>query len=443
MKKTAKILVIITMIISLFIVFAVQISAATNPFAPQEKITVEIDGNIFNCNVYSQSVTITGYSSTSTDVVLRVPETINGKPVTSLGFNVFSYDHGLKEVVIPDTITSISTPIFYDCQNLESIIFENMSNIIFDKSFIEKCPSLKNITFEKLNDFTIDSYSFNHLTGLETVTFQICENVTVKNYAFANSTIKNVVIPEGISLGQYVFSECVNLETAVINGAPLYQEKIIKNSSGVETGREDTYSEYLFNGCSNLKDVTLSPSYTTIYKSMFYECSSLQNVTMDYVTEIKSYAFYGCKALKNLELTNEVTIDTYSFQNCESLEYIDFSKIAMNHVPSYAFYGCSSLNNIDLSKINSVHIYGFYGCKALSNLGDFKPTQISQYSFYECVSLTNVDFSRLEEIENYGLAKTGFTYLELTNDYKLGRGSFAGCDNLKEVYIAESISTGS
>lgn len=440
MKKIIRYLLTLSIIASLFTIFAVQSSA----FGPT-KATIEYEGHEFKVNIYEESktVTITSFSSTKTDIVLEIPEAYGDYTITALGYNAFSGDHGLKEIILPDSVTSITEPCFNNCQNLESITFGNMSNRTISKSLIENCPSLKTINFGDLKDCKIEAYAFKHLTALETVTFGNCENVSVKNYGFANSTIKNIVIPEGVSLGQYVFSGCTNLETAVINGAPFHQIKVTTNSAGVETRREDVYSEYLFEGCSNLKEVYLSPSYTKIYNSMFYECFALQNVTMDYITEIGSRAFYHCKSLKNLELKNEVTIDKYSFQNCVALEYFDFSKLAMNYVPAYAFYGCSSLNNIDLSNINSVGMYSFSDCKALSNLGDFKPMHINQYAFYECENLTHIDFSRLEEIGRYGLARTGFTYVELTNDYELGEGAFAGCNNLKEVYIAETITTGS
>ncbi len=441
MKKIAKYLSLLIIIISLFTAFAMQSSAA-NPFGIT-KITVELGGDTFKGNLHTDgTITLTDYSSTRTDVVLEIPATYDGYTITGLGAGAFS-DDSLKKVILPDTITSITYHAFSDCENLESIVFGDMSNETFEKGFIENCPALKNITFGDLKDFTFDANAFTNVPTLESVTFGNCENVTVKNYAFAKTAIKNIEIPEGVSLGQYVFSECTNLETAVINGAPLHQVKVTTNSAGVETRREDVYSEYLFNGCSNLKEVYLSSSYTKIYNSMFYECFALEKVTADYITEIGSKAFYRCKSLKKLELKNEVTIDDYSFQNCIALEYIDFSKIAMNYVPSYAFYGCSSLNNIDLSNKNGVSMYSFYGCKALSNLGDFKPMYINQYAFYECENLTHIDFSRLEEIGRYGLARTGFTYVELTNDYELGEGAFAGCNNLKEVYIAETITTGS
>ena len=59
--------------------------------------------------VINQMVTITGYTGTN-DVVV-IPSTINGLPVTSIGFAAFQ-DSNITGVTIPNSVTSIADSAF-------------------------------------------------------------------------------------------------------------------------------------------------------------------------------------------------------------------------------------------------------------------------------------------------------------------------------------------
>lgn len=426
MKKIFRYLLTLSIIASLVAIFAVQSSAATIEYG-DGKISYSISGD---------KVTITGYSTTKTDVVVEIPATYGGYTVVGIANNAFYWDDGVKEIILPDTITYVGKTAFWDCENLESITFMGLTGVTLSENIIEYCPSVKNITFGDLTDCTIEMGAFKGLSNLETVTFGNCENVKIKNEAFANTAIKNIVIPEGVSLGQFVFSECTSLETAVINGSPLHQIKVTTNSAGVETRREDVYSERLFNGCSNLKEVYLSSSYTKIYDSMFYECFALENVTADEVTEIGNHSFYRCTSLKSFELKNEVTVDSYAFSNCVSLEYLDFTKITK--ISTFSFWCCSSLDNIDLSGFDAIPSYCFYDCKSLKNVGDFKPRIINNNAFTYCESLTYIDFSNIEKIKREAFAGSGLASVDLSGNYEIGESAFACCPNIKEVYFSNS-----
>lgn len=67
------------------------------------------------------TVTITGYIESAS--YIEIPSVIEGKPVTSIGRSAFEENMIVKEVVLPETITTIYYSAFSNCKNLEKINF--------------------------------------------------------------------------------------------------------------------------------------------------------------------------------------------------------------------------------------------------------------------------------------------------------------------------------
>ena len=65
------------------------------------------------------TVTITDYSGTDTDIV--IPQSIDGKMVTSIGWSAFSGCSGLTSISIPEGVTDIEDGAFSECSDLTSI----------------------------------------------------------------------------------------------------------------------------------------------------------------------------------------------------------------------------------------------------------------------------------------------------------------------------------
>lgn len=87
---------------------------------------------------------ITGYTGTATQV--KVPQTINGKPVTQIDKNAFANKSDLTHVVLPEGVTSIGTRAFEGCTNLECINIPSTVQSIGAYAFTE-CDSLTSIAF--------------------------------------------------------------------------------------------------------------------------------------------------------------------------------------------------------------------------------------------------------------------------------------------------------
>lgn len=73
----------------------------------------------FSYSIIDSAVTITGYSGVWGDVV--IPETLEGLPVTSIGYAAFSKCEELTGITIPACVTNIGSFAFASCRNLADI----------------------------------------------------------------------------------------------------------------------------------------------------------------------------------------------------------------------------------------------------------------------------------------------------------------------------------
>ena len=81
---------------------------------------------------------------TSATGELIIPDTIGGKPVTSIGRNAFRDSSSLTTVTIPDSVTSIGDNAFQFCTNLKSITIGKGGTYISNYAFAN-CENLAEI----------------------------------------------------------------------------------------------------------------------------------------------------------------------------------------------------------------------------------------------------------------------------------------------------------
>ena len=83
-----------------------------------------------------------------------IPSVMNGKKVTEIGQNAFSYCTQLTRVTIPDSVTKIGYDAFYECRSLKSITIPKNVNSIDDRAFAYIGPF-----GERVDNFKIYCYS--------------------------------------------------------------------------------------------------------------------------------------------------------------------------------------------------------------------------------------------------------------------------------------------
>ncbi len=125
-----------------------------------------------------------------------------------------------------------------------------------------------------------------------------------------------------------------------------------------------------FNGCKNLKSVTLSNNLRNISSRAFASCTALASINIpNSVTEIGESAFNGCTAFESIVIPDSiVSIGGEAFAGCNSLKEVTLSN-NLTEIPQSIFSNCTSLESVNIpDSVNTIYNYAFSGCKALKSL---------------------------------------------------------------------------
>ena len=141
----------------------------------------------------------------------EVKDLVIPNTVTSIGNMAFSYCEGLTSVTIPNSVITIGEAAFYACTGLTSVTIPNSVTSIGNTAF-HYCTSLTSVTIG--NSVTsIGNSAFSHCTSLPSVT--IPNSVTtIGNEAFEGCTsVTSVTIGSSVrSINQKAFAACSKLE---------------------------------------------------------------------------------------------------------------------------------------------------------------------------------------------------------------------------------------
>ena len=237
-----------------------------------------------------------------------------------------------------------------------------------------------------------------------------------------------------------------------------------------------TLSDSIFEYCSNLAEITLPETITTIGKYAFAHspitkitipdsvteigtgilqyCTSLESATLGSgITTIEHYTFKGCTTLSDVTLgSNATKIEYDSFQNCTSLESITIPA-SITNLSSLAFEGCSKLTTVTVESGNSALksidnvVYSLDGKTLLlypaRKTGDFSiPDGVTSFdtAFKGNTNLTGITIpSSVSEICSY--AFNGCTALESVtipaSVTEIGRDAFSLCSSLTNFTLED------
>lgn len=119
----------------------------------------------------------------------------------------------------------------------------------------------------------------------------------IADEAFKNTNVKNVVIPSSVTtIGSWVFQDCGSLKSVVLPNSI--------TSMG--------YAVFMH---SSIEDVNIPTGIREIMSDSFRDCSKLANITIpDNIESIGSNAFRGCIALKRVTIPETISeIGDYAF----------------------------------------------------------------------------------------------------------------------------------
>lgn len=203
--------------------------------------------------------------------------------------------------------------------------------------------------------YRIDDNAFNGQTRMSSIT--ISNSVEeVGNFAFANcESLTSIYFPSNItSLGFHAFNGCVKLDNIEFGGTIptviqpyMFDGCGIKSADFLNNGNIYIISDYSFNNCYRLSEVTLPNMLMYIGNYAFQYCNKLNNITVpNDVTYIGTKAFNYCNSMTIANINaNDVTIGDSAFSNCTSLTAVTVQSSAVT-MGNDVFNGCTSLLKI-------------------------------------------------------------------------------------------------
>ncbi len=225
--------------ISLFFVFALLLLQFSMTAGAEMRKT---DGGILY-TVENGEVVIQGFDGSGS--VMKIPEKIDGLPVTRIAAQTCRGDAVITEVRIPESVTSIGEYAFAECPNLTKVVIKG-SNFI-GRSAFRDCKALMTLKLPS-NLESIDDFAFEGCTVLGTVkmpkglksigtdAFMGCEKLRfdLNGNAVAKAHAKKYNIPTAFT-DTWEFTLLMTvLVSALLGGGLVVANKMIKNKKKAE-----------------------------------------------------------------------------------------------------------------------------------------------------------------------------------------------------------------
>lgn len=328
--------------------------------------------------------------------LVRIPDTIDGRPVVKLNYNSFRDQQHVSGVIFGTNIRMIETGAFSRCVNLTDIFLNDRLESIGQQAFSE-CSSLRTITFPA---------SLKKLWGM-------------------------------------TFSDCENLESVRFDGVLEDEETIILNGQYAPGG--------FFNGCRKLREVVYPNDHLVFRDRMLIAQSETTSPVLISYTGMEDGEVFTVPeeflnsginqtAFAYLPLTELVFPDTELFQECKlTLWNVRADKLYLgSNILLEQILLCSELSEIAVSPVNRCGLYTEGGV-LFSRSGDevkllcYPPKMAGGDSYQVPEGVTVIagwsgfSYSSLSEIRLSGSVRA------------IEQGAVNGMNNLKDIYVPDSV----
>ena len=285
-----------------------------------------------------------GFIFTNTNGEYKLVSYIGQEETVTLPLDINGYEYkiyrmqGVRNVIIPDGMTSIGFDAFFRCSSLERIEIPDSVTSIGGNA-LNGCSSLTSITIPD-SVTSIDGCAFSGCTSLTSIT--IPESVTsIGSSAFYGCTsLANIAISDGVtSIGSDTFDKTAyyNNSSNWDNGALYIGKLLIKADKDVErfAARNDTIciANDAFEECYKLRHIEVSGGYYEIFRKD-YTTSNLETLVItDLPRDFNVYNYFGTSniplTLKTVILKSGVDVSNpHLFDNITGVTiYVEDAKI--------------------------------------------------------------------------------------------------------------------
>lgn len=282
------------------------------------------------------------------------------------GYRAFKNCSSLREVVLPESVSSIPAQLFEGCTSLEKVSFSDSLTSIGSHAF-NGCSSLVSVSSSR-SLMSIGDSAFADCSSLESFEGPDRE-ITVYSEAFENcSSLQSISLKISGEMPSRLFMGCSSLKSVEISG------------------NAKSLGYAIFSGCGSLERIDLSGlDLEEIENEAFRNCASLVSVKLpNSVKEIGNSAFEGCTMLISINVPKSLEQLGYSaFKECKNIHELILPE-RMETIGEEAFMN----SGIEYIKIpTSVHWIGrnaFKGTDELrwvyfENIGDWYTTVDGKY----------------------------------------------------------------
>ena len=316
----------------------------------------------------------------------------------------------------------------------------------------------------------IGEKAFADQTQLTAIIIPETINIIGTRAFYGCTGLTEITIPASVtSIGTQVFYKAYNLSTVYYNSTYCDTSNPFLNLAHITkvVFGGQYVPDYVLYGCSNVKEVEIRDSVTSIGDVAFEDCSSLTSIVIpDSVTSIGNYAFDGCSSLTSVVIPDSVTwIGNYAFYYCSSLMSIVIPD-SVTSIGWSAFNGCGSLTSVYITDIaawckfsfsvsgsNPMYYAGaYYAGVDLYLNGELvtdlvipdSVTSIGNYAFSGCRSLASIVIP--DSVTSIG--DDAFKYCSSLTSVvipdsvtSIGSYAFYSCDSLTSIVIPDSVTS--
>jgi len=405
-----------------------------------------------------------------TNIIL--PSMIEGRVVSEIAPNAFSFNSHLQTVKIPEGVVDIGNGAFGG-SSIVSVSLPSTVKRIGVRAF-NGCKNLTSIIIPE-GVATVEAFAFSGCKALASVTLPNTLT-SIGKFCFNQCSIQSITIPSSVTqIEQGAFGQCYSLKSITVqDGNSSY------TSIQGHLYSKDTTVLISFSPCG-LSTFEIPDHVKKIAPFAIYgaELESIQ-IPSNGLEEIEESGVGLCKKLRTIEVDKDnccfksiegilyskdgaqiikypagecekhftipncvKNIGAGAFDFCENLESLVISE-GTEKIGERAFFGCSNLTSVALpGTITEIEDKAFSGCINLQNIvipGGV--TCVNDEVFRNCQNLTAV-FLPDNLLRIGALAFSGCQSLQSVSIpasvVSIGSSAFSGCVNLQSISIPASV----
>ena len=393
--------------------------------------------------------------------IVNIPETFEYNGITytvvAIDANAFVNCRDIKEIHLPATCVSYGNNCFRGCTSLTNYpVTETATKL--GSGTIWECPNITEAFIPSGVTSTLISNQFAN-TGVRKLTIMASETPLKFNRNAFGATnadmppLDTLIILRPMNTSDYVSNlqpfhnyptikqlvlggELLDIPQSCFMGCSGLEEVIFENGNKIATIGSDA-----FQGCNHLKAIELPATITSVPMNLCLGCSQLNSVSfLGDITSIQQSAFNGCAALQNFTFpTTLKTIGASAFYNSGLAGVIELPE-GVTSIGANAFAGANAITGIKLpstvatignaafgpiENLASIELGAGNSAFALNNgvLTNAAGTRLL-VTAHEGNIGTTLNNATIETIDNYGMAFSPFTDVDLPALNEIGNYGF-------------------